>query len=72
MAAGLPGSAVFYNFTPLEMDDPSTLLTRTVACLYLFRDVCEAMTGRVPFDKRLDAYDKRAGQVWRELDDVAA
>jgi hypothetical protein len=108
MAGGLPGSAVFYNFTPLEMDanaaaaqyqrdhhrdavdailvsdqsqlaralmppnDPSTLLTRTVACLYLFRDVCEAMTGRVPFDKRLDAYDKRAGQIWRELDDVAA
>jgi hypothetical protein len=30
------------------------------------------MTGRVPFDKRLDAYDKRAGQIWRELDDVAA
>lgn len=45
-----------------------TLLARTVACLFQFRDICVRDTGDIAFAKRLDVYDKRAGRLWRELE----
>jgi hypothetical protein len=45
-----------------------TLLARTVACFFQYRDICEADSGDMPFWKRLHACDKRAGVLWRQLE----
>jgi hypothetical protein len=54
------------SHTPPEAHD--TLLARTVACLFQFRDICDADTGEVAFWKRLHACNKRAGVLWRQLE----
>ena len=51
--------------TPSESLD--TLLARTVAYLFQFRDICERETGDVEFAKRLDVYHKGGGRLWRAL-----
>jgi hypothetical protein len=64
-----PSNHLARSHTPAESID--TLLARTVACLFLFRDVCEReWNTQIPFWQHLDVYDpaRRAGRLWRELD----
>jgi hypothetical protein len=49
---------------------PESLVPRMVGFLYGYRDLCEAESAPVPFWKRLDMYDKRAGRLWQDLDTV--
>jgi hypothetical protein len=50
-----------------------TLLARTVACLFLFRDVCESWCNGVPFWQHVQLRDNSgtAGSIWRELEAAA-
>jgi hypothetical protein len=52
--------------TPPESTD--TLLARTIAFLFQFRDICERDTGDIEFPKRLGTYDQRAAHLWRQLE----
>jgi hypothetical protein len=63
-----PFAGLARSLTPPE--DPATLLTRTVACLFLFRDVCERdVEGRdIKFAQFLRPYDKKASELWEALD----
>jgi hypothetical protein len=61
-----PMSHLARSLTPPESFD--TLLARTVACLYQYRDVCVRWWDSMDFALRLGALDKRAERLWRELD----
>lgn len=62
-----PSAQLARSNTPPETLD--TLLARTVANLFQYRDICNGFTDGIPFAKRLDVYDARAGYLWRQLDE---
>jgi len=63
-----PHASLARSLTPPET--PETLLERTVACLFLFRDICDrnAAKSGIEFWKHLKVYDSRAAELWRALD----
>lgn len=48
-----------------------TLMSRTIAFLYLFRQQAEDSTGQLPVASYLEVYDKDAAATWRRLTDPA-
>lgn len=52
--------------TPPE--SPETLLVRTVACLYQYRNLCEERSGDIRFAHRLGIIDKQAEALWNQLE----
>jgi hypothetical protein len=65
-----PCGHVARSNTPPEALD--SLLARTVACLYQFRDVVVAdRDPTIEFAKRLAVYDPRAGALWRQLEEAS-
>jgi hypothetical protein len=61
-----PYAQLAHSNTPPESVD--TLLARTVAYLFQFRDICVRETSDIDFAKRLAVYDKRAAHLWRQLE----
>lgn len=46
-----------------------TLMRRTIACLYVYKQQIEELTGDIPTANRLELYDKEAAGAWRRLTD---
>jgi hypothetical protein len=61
-----PSGHLARSNTPPE--PPETLLARTVACLYQYREVCVQRSGEIDFGLRLGVIDKRAEEIWRQPD----
>ena len=44
-----------------------TLMSRTIAFLYVYRESMEATTGEISIESRLEVYNSEAAEIWRRL-----